>query len=199
MDTTSKRPSYEESREYLHKNFENIIPEIPKQEDILPGFISKTHISDIIMTGKPTQQEEIAKREQDRLHASVLLWQAITNYKNISTETISKNEHITQKVALALQSKQQTKITLPSLKKIERDKDISMLKSLSTSDDKRKGAFMRFEDTIKTYLPTTYQEIVSTYANDVTTRLSMQTIRAELQRWDRPWSLLWEKVINRIE
>ena len=186
------KPSYEEACE----NFKNRVENIPSEDSILPSFIS-THMSDFIMTWKPNQDSEISQRERDKRCASVLLGKAINNAQLINeNQKRVYNEDTENRLLLNLKKE---KITLPDNIKNQRDSDIKILQSLSSNYEAKKGAFMRFENQIKIYLPKIYIKILHTYANAVTNRLSMQKILAELQKWSTSWSLLWEEVINKIQ
>jgi len=109
-----------------------------------------------------------------------LLGKAINNAQLINeNQKRVYNEDTENRLLLNLKEE---KITLPDNIKNQRDSDIKILQSLSSNYEAKKGAFMRFENQIKIYLPKIYIKILHTYANAVTNRLSMQKILAELQK-----------------
>ncbi len=192
MESLIIKPSYEEAC----KNFKDRVENIPNEEYITPEFINN-HLYNFIMAWKPNKETDITQREKDKKCASVLLGKAINNAQLRNGDQKKQyNEDTEHRLLLNFKEK---KITLPSNIKNERENDISILKSWSKSDDERKRAFIRFENKIQTHLPKIYQKILHTYANDITKRLSMQKIIAELQKWSTSWSLLWEEIINKIQ
>lgn len=184
--------SYEEAS----NNFKDRIPYIPSEENIFPEFINN-HISDFIMAWKPDRETDIPQREKDKKCASVLLGKAINNIQlRDGDQKKGYNEDTEHRLLLNFKEK---KITLPDSIKDQRDNDVKILQSPSSNYEAKKAAFIRFEDKIKIHLPKIYQKILHTYANDITKRLSMQKIIAELQKWSTSWSLLWEEIINKIQ
>jgi CheY-like chemotaxis protein len=151
---------------------------LPPQEDLGYDFVGQ--LQSILQTPEPSDKMSRPARKKDRVHTALVLGQILNNERSHRVKEMELD-------GIEL---------LPDLVKKQRKHDIAILSLTSSDDELKKRSFFRFESALAEYLPHKYKQILETYANASTKRLSLQQITNELQVEAKASSLLRTEVLS---